>query len=195
MVTPIWTKLNSSKLWSFSSSAITIDFLSDSWWWYSDWSKLKGIVTQKSDRTTLTEAVSSGRANAKPRCDKHFWAILSLTRVQKSLTGKTSCSWGQMETKFSDFSAKYQRKSRNHFIVQDGLKNYSPDALITREDWVPPLSPFPLERFSGIYRHVCVTLGGKGICICFFTNTCAMYKVCAGHVSETSGVRLTEGAD
>ena len=49
------------KLWSFSSLAMTIDFLSDSLWWYSSWLKLNGIVTQKSDRATLTTRTNSTR--------------------------------------------------------------------------------------------------------------------------------------
>ena len=39
----------------FPSSDLTIDFLSDSWRWYSSWFKFKGIVTQNPDRTSLKE--------------------------------------------------------------------------------------------------------------------------------------------
>ena len=46
---------------------MTIDFLLDRLWWYTSFSKLKGIITQKPDRATLICCLCSDRKAATGR--------------------------------------------------------------------------------------------------------------------------------
>ena len=129
---------------------------------------------------SLTEALSLGRANAKPWCDKHFLSHTPANSSSKIKNRQDQLYMGTNGDQIFQLFSKISEEVPNHFHVQDGLKYYSPGTLIMREDWIPFLSPCLLERLSGIYRHLLCDVGRKRhmyICICCFTITCVMYRV------------------
>ena len=89
--------------------------------------------------------VSSGQANAKPRCDKQFWAILSLYRVQNLSHVRSVIHEAKWRPNVPTFKQNIAGNGRNV------LKNYSPGVSHNERGLATPFWASVYSKDSAVF--------------------------------------------